>query len=226
MTQNNIIELLKQLETHEFSAQINVCSDLICVERAIFSSEVVREIVKLCKKDPLVIEAILERTRHLGNIAIDVRYESPWDIAFAAHLLILRVADQDAAFTAASLVSNARNTWWAVKIADAIFFPQRYASKKTDRTEEIVAEYLLDQRTWLKHVPQLSSYGVLSFEQNCHLTIGNFHSKWRFKIARSNVVNSQIISNFDPTDSGVPEAWLSREVIISVNSASSICEGT
>ena len=112
--------IFERLESHEFSAEINVCSDLLSIEKAIFSNDAVIDLKRQCKIDPLITAEVIERIRLLVNMSPDPRYESPWDIAISTYLLILSFTNSPATFLAASIVQNAAQLWWAERITNRL----------------------------------------------------------------------------------------------------------
>lgn len=143
--EDDIKYLLEKLETLEFSAEINVCSDLRSVEKAIFSSDIVHNIIKLCQTKPeKILTEIMDRTQYLVSILVDPRYESPWDIALVAHLVIINSVYPDWGFSIASIISKAKQTWWAASLS------KNFLTNRKSRTETAVVRKKLDQNNFLE----------------------------------------------------------------------------
>ncbi len=118
--------LFDYLESHEFNAEINIYSDLKSAEKGIVSNNKVATLKKLCWENPLKISGeIIERVRNLVKIPVDPRYESPWDVALSAYLLVLQSIDYNLALLAANIVSKAPQTWWADKISNRLLTEER-----------------------------------------------------------------------------------------------------
>ena len=109
-------ELLAALETHEFAAFASVTSRADRLQEIILRDPSVIELIQVCKTDAENLSKLLERTRRLAAMQIDMRYQSPWDIALVAHLLVAQACDPAAADFAAALICTAPQTWWARRV--------------------------------------------------------------------------------------------------------------
>jgi hypothetical protein len=76
-------------------------------------SEELRALVHVLKKDNALAGLIISRIQAISETDIDHRYENPWDVALAAYLLALRIADPALAPLAAEVVLSVPLTWWA-----------------------------------------------------------------------------------------------------------------
>jgi len=130
--------LFDYLESHEFNAEINIYSDLKSAEKGIVSNNKVVALKKLCWEDPHKISGkIVERVRNLVKIPVDPRYESPWDVALSAYLLVLQSIDYNLALLAANIVSKAPHTWWAGKISNRLLTGERLSINSTSSIKEL-----------------------------------------------------------------------------------------
>ncbi len=113
MSDAEVAGWLDTLESHEFAASVNVTSNLDRAHAIIRASEPVDRLVAACKIEPSAVNQVLNRTKRLVGLQVDFRYESPWDIALTAHLLLLKALDQDAFELGIAFVQRAPQTWWA-----------------------------------------------------------------------------------------------------------------
>lgn len=120
MIEHRLDELLRELGETSFSVRVNVASSHAAVRVIIASDALVLKIVAICKKDRFAIGVVADYGRSLSSRAVDPRYESPWDAALTAVLVILQTLDWSIARATAHFVSKAPQTWWARRESAAI----------------------------------------------------------------------------------------------------------
>jgi hypothetical protein len=114
---SRIEELFKILESHEFSAMVNLASDFRTFIRILGAQSAVQS---LCEemRNPDVRTAVHERALSLVQDEGEAGYEHPWDSALAAYLWLLCSTDAELATILAGKIAPSRGCWWARKMAD------------------------------------------------------------------------------------------------------------
>jgi len=112
-------EAIRQIESSEFSAYVNVASGFRVFIRALTISEPVTQLRGL-SRDPKVINQLLARVHYISRLSTDPRFENPWDTSLAAYLLTLASANLNAARTAAATVASLPRCWWAARLAESV----------------------------------------------------------------------------------------------------------
>lgn len=115
-----IEKIMHQIESHEFSALLNVASSFKTFLRAAYKEPVTKELIKQLLDSPKNIWLILQRATELSQNEFDTRYENPWDTALTIYLWALSLVNADAAETAAAFVAQAENCWWATRFANSL----------------------------------------------------------------------------------------------------------
>jgi len=112
----NVVAAMRQVESHEFAARINVASDFKTFLRAAWSEEATQFLIESLDSADCQYR-LLRRIAELSGASADIRYENPWDIAMAVYLWLLHHGKPILAQLAAENVSRAHRTWWAEKMA-------------------------------------------------------------------------------------------------------------
>ena len=115
-----IATLLNRVEDTRFTAEVNLASGLGQAERICLNHEISRKLVEELRDSPAGVGEVLERVRCLAVRQIDMRYESPFDVAFLAMILALKEVDGTAARAAAAMIAGAPQTWWARQAAQRV----------------------------------------------------------------------------------------------------------
>ena len=149
-------DLLRTLESHEFAARVNLGSNLSTVRRIIRSDATTKALRKACEEDDKTLEQLLENVRRLTARSVDPRYESPWDAALTAHLILLSDLDSASAHLAAAMVQRAPRTWWAHREASEIL-TSAYRQSRT-RNMPVISGTIAD-----KYIPDLQETPTLLF---------------------------------------------------------------
>jgi hypothetical protein len=173
--------MFKYLESHEFSAEINVYSDLRSIEKGILSNQKVAALIKLCLENTInALEEIFERISNLTNMSIDPRYESPWDAALAAYLIVLQSVDRYSALLAANIVSRAPQTWWAGKISNRLLTTEKDITNSANEFVQIPKD---ERETLVLHMQQLSSPDRSASYKLIVADMTAYHQGWKvFKL--------------------------------------------
>lgn len=130
-------EALRDIESLDFAARVNIASDLRTFLRVAGDQESVRtvanEIVSEEKQQRLLFEAL-----RLSRMQVDFRYENPWDSALAVFLWLLSSKVPPLARVAAEAVVQARQCWWALRMAHGILRESLLRSTEVSEREHVV----------------------------------------------------------------------------------------
>src|SRR5258707_1298080 len=102
---NGLDALFKALESHEFSALLNVASNFKTVARILGSEKTVQELVERMR-EASVREAVYERLLSLAKDQGAEDYEHPWDSALTTYLWLLANKDRCLATVAATTIAE------------------------------------------------------------------------------------------------------------------------
>lgn len=105
------------IESHRFSAVLNVAGDLKTFVRGINAMPEISAAKRLTGSEGNR-RSIFDRLIDLAERPIDPACENPWDMALAAYLFLLSTADGDLASKAADVVLGCSNCWWSRKLAE------------------------------------------------------------------------------------------------------------
>src|SRR5947207_759899 len=109
---NDLQNIFAEIESHGFSAQVNVASNYKTFCRALGGQPEVQRLaalMKLNENQQLVFQRVLE----LSGKPFDQEFENPWDSALAAYIWLLSSTDQALAKTAAARILECHGCWWA-----------------------------------------------------------------------------------------------------------------
>jgi len=112
-------ELFNGIESHRFSALVNVASNLKTFLRALDAQPEIRQLA-VAMSSPEVRASVLVRVTELAGKDFDPDYENPWDSALAAYLWLLSRTDAEGAALAAARIGTCFRCWWANKVAERI----------------------------------------------------------------------------------------------------------
>lgn len=115
-------ELIGEIGSAQFSAHVNIASDMTTFFVAAREHKAVQALGELLKKDPMLSVRVLREIQRFAEEGMDPRYEHPKDAAMAVLVWLLSFHDMGLAIMAAAVVSQARNTWWTKKISDKLLF--------------------------------------------------------------------------------------------------------
>ena len=116
---NDLQNIFAEIESHGFSAQVNVASNYKTFCRALGGQPEVQRLaalMKLNENQQLVFQRVLE----LSARPSDQEFENPWDSALAAYIWLLASTDQALAKMAAAKIIESHGYWWAKKVADEV----------------------------------------------------------------------------------------------------------
>lgn len=130
------------IESHEFSARANVASSFVHVLRVASTDPAFKKLDEALASHANQ-SAVLGRILELLKFQVDVRYESPYDVALMIYLALLRGRDRRLAFLAAAFVAKAPNLWWAARYARDILHHRvgdvRNSSRNVDSFSDVSA---------------------------------------------------------------------------------------
>jgi hypothetical protein len=112
-------DLFTEIESNDFSAQLNVVSGLRSFLHATSKAGAVDRLLNAMQEREhcnLVLNRILE----LSKIQPDPRYENPRDVALAVYLWLLKIKNRDLAEIGAETISRVPQCWWARYISQGI----------------------------------------------------------------------------------------------------------
>jgi hypothetical protein len=107
-------DLIPQIEAPFFAAQVNVSSGSKAFYRNLRRHPLFQDLCKLSAK-PDSAKTILGHIADISKTPVDPRYENPLDAALAAYLTALEDTQSELASSAARLVADAKNCWWAAE---------------------------------------------------------------------------------------------------------------
>jgi hypothetical protein len=113
-----MLEISKEIESEEFSINVNLASGFRTFVRAVYTEPVVKTLLADEGDDLAVI--FMQRIDNLFETPFDAQYEHPCDAAIATCLLILWHKDSDIAYDIATNQKRFSNCWWARKMAEHI----------------------------------------------------------------------------------------------------------
>ena len=119
---NQLDELFKAIESHEFSAIVNLASDVKTFERILSSEIPLRELTQQMRNAE-VRTAAYQRALALVADRGEEGHEHRWDSALAAYLWLLADTDVSLARLVATRVAAAPGCWWARKMAAKVLAP-------------------------------------------------------------------------------------------------------
>jgi hypothetical protein len=110
------IPAVREIESHEFSARVNVASGLRIFLASVASEEAVKGLSRLVAKDRELAFKLLRRAGSRAQESVDQRYENPWDAAVAASLWIVSNCYPELTAICAEVSQSLRQSWWTRKL--------------------------------------------------------------------------------------------------------------
>lgn len=146
-----IERLLKDVESHDFASAIKVASSVASAKRIAQRHPVVRALIERVREEPWRAEAVIQRARDLSERPVDPRYESPWDAALFALLIVLEESAPTSVQAVAARTASAPQTYLAGRLAHELL-------ARPTSSDTAVGEYVPVQIDW--HLPgRVASYG-------------------------------------------------------------------
>jgi hypothetical protein len=139
-------DLFERIESHQFSALVNVASGFKQFVKAVNTQDEVQRL-RDAAMSPAASAAISARVEHLVEQISDTSFENPRDVALAVYLLALRGSHAPSLFPAAQRVLALPNCWWARQIADEIL------SSAPDLPNGKIASSIQDAEILQSHSP-------------------------------------------------------------------------
>jgi hypothetical protein len=112
-------QLIGQIESHEFAIHTNVVSGTGQFFRAI-AEQVPANQLRSEIKSPTLARELVIRISKLSRQRVDIRYENPFDTAFATYLWALQSVHPPLARIAAEGIVQAPNCFWSSRLAESI----------------------------------------------------------------------------------------------------------
>ncbi len=109
-------ELFSSIESHEFSAHVNVASDLKTFLQAATQQKPTKDLLELLD-DPVNHLNLFNQIMDLVRVRTDPRYQHPWDTPLAIYVWALSLKNLELANLAAESVNQLSQTWWAARIS-------------------------------------------------------------------------------------------------------------
>jgi hypothetical protein len=113
---SQVDELFRTIESHDFSAIVNLASDFRTFLRILAAEKPVQDLAQQMR-DPGGCEAVSQRILALAKDQGEEGLEHPWDSALAAYLWILANHGTQRAKVVAATISETPRCWWAAKVA-------------------------------------------------------------------------------------------------------------
>jgi len=114
-----IQKLFKQIESHDFAAELNLALNLRNFFKIAERQECVRQLRQMLK-DAKNITTTVIRIAKLAKQKVDARYENPYDTAIAIYTWALFLENRTAGKIAAEYATEIKQGWWTPKYAQQI----------------------------------------------------------------------------------------------------------
>lgn len=128
-------EGLRDIESLEFAARVNIASDLRTFLRVAGNQESVTTVLSELAS-PQKQQRVFSEALRLSRLQVDLRYENPWDSALAVFVWVLSLRALQLARVAAEAAVQAPQCWWASRIAHDVLrgslVRSTQASRRTD----------------------------------------------------------------------------------------------
>jgi hypothetical protein len=116
---NKLEDFFTALESHEFSAIVNLASDFQTFVDILAAEKPVQDLA-VEVRSPEARSAVCERALTLAKDQGDGEHEHPWDSALAVYLWLLADKDASLARKLAATIAEAPRCWWARMMAERI----------------------------------------------------------------------------------------------------------
>jgi hypothetical protein len=130
-------KILDQIESHTFSAEVNVAGGYSAFRSILASNGTVLELVSFLSNRSLA-ERCLRRIGSLASLTVDLRFENPFDAALAAYLHALSAKHPDLSRIGASVVQACPRCWWGRRVANHLLAPGQDTTRHTGLTVQSV----------------------------------------------------------------------------------------
>jgi hypothetical protein len=124
-------ELLEAIESHRFSAMVNLASDYDHFVQAVVSMPEYKRLSSEVQDRNSAWRVFL-RMVQISTSEFDPDFENPWDAALAAYLLLLNSTSHVLGAVAAEVALTCPNCFWARKLATRIKASLRASSASYD----------------------------------------------------------------------------------------------
>lgn len=115
-------QLRAEIEGDEFALNMSLANSPSLLLRNLSRSSVVRAVKIVAREDTFVQIDIVNRIANLYDLRTDDRYESPYDIAVSAYLLIVALVDSEFLSAACDIVRHDQRDrfWWAPLVSETL----------------------------------------------------------------------------------------------------------
>ena len=120
-------DAIKEIESHDLAARLNLGSDFRTFLRAAQQEESIQFLMQKLAF-PEVHNEVIGRVLEIAKQRFDPRYECPWDTAFAVYLLLLDIRCSDSAKLVAQQILQTPQIWWARSVANRIIWGKHFHS--------------------------------------------------------------------------------------------------
>ena len=115
-----LMPLLKQIESVQFAAQVDIASGFRVFQRALEKNEFVHSLLRYVQEHPQRQQKVYQRLLELLEMNDQPDYAHPYDPALTAYLYVLNAVDSALADSAAQRLLQTPQLWWAKKLASQI----------------------------------------------------------------------------------------------------------
>jgi len=136
----DIDHMSAEIESLKFCVFVNQAAGLSAFKQIVADQEVFQALLKLLKSDTTIANQLVKKVQSLSLLAIDDRYEHPYDTAISVYLLALDVAGLRQALNAARLLISVQQLWWSEKLSRQIISRFRHFSSAADYSKTIKAK--------------------------------------------------------------------------------------
>jgi hypothetical protein len=180
-------EAVREIESHNLAARLNVASDLKSFLRAAKEQEAIRIILRELDSQEKR-QQILLRTIELSRQKIDPRYENQWDTALTLYVWLISLKDLELAKIVAEVAMQAPQCWWAKKISFSILlrgpvytdasFQQHILALSSRINETTDSDDVILPTSYLSEVVGKSTFEIHSTKYRYNSTDFTSTKKW------------------------------------------------
>jgi hypothetical protein len=116
----NLSDILQQIESRNFSANLNVASGLSVVRLGLKNDTIVQQLISDLQQSPDHQREVFQRVLALLKANDQPDYAHPYDAALAAYLYALNQVNADLTQQAIRHILQTPKLWWARRLATHI----------------------------------------------------------------------------------------------------------
>ena len=133
------IQAFKDIESIDFTARVNIASDLRTFMSAVAAEESVKLVLDDMHQDAN-IDYVIKRMQYFRDSDFDEDYANPRDTAMAVYGWLIVQAKPELTQLINTLLQSLRNTWWTMQLS-AFFQSELKAFQPTQQTSQTVLYY-------------------------------------------------------------------------------------